>query len=100
MNSRELTIDEFNALNYFVSNKRPVSVIEINTIPILKSNTFIDTIRTIELTSNALAYFGCNNGLFEQPNDVELIHKNDDGTYSATSFGEEYVNYYKSQVLI
>lgn len=99
MEAKELSLEQFNALNYFVQQNSPVEVIEIDSIPILKSTDFIDSFCRIKLSTNAVSYVNniSENEACEEI--VELIKKDsscDDGIirYYSTEYAKQYVEYY------
>ena len=99
MKPRELTIEEFNALNYLSEQNTPVDILTINSIQILRTPKFIDTFCAITLPSNAVAYVNNVSEKLSKPETITLIEKSQD-CYLITDKGKRYVEYYHDYILV
>ena len=97
---RELNSDEFTALKNIVDHDSRVTMFDINSYPfIFKSNSFLDSILKIKLPAYAIAYIKDIKEEDAEPEEVELLVKAEDGSYSATEYAKLYVVYYLNYII-
>jgi hypothetical protein len=101
MEPRDLSIDEFNALYYLSEQTNPIGIVSINSIPVLQSQSFLESLNDIVLTANAVAYIRDISEDSAKPEVISLVEKisGTSDSFRITKEGREYVEYYKEYVL-
>ena len=100
MEPRELTNEEFNALNYLSEQTNPIGIININSVSV-KWSQLLESLNNIVLTSNAVAYIRDISEDSAEPEALLLVEikSGTSVSYRITNEGLEYVEYYKEFVL-